>query len=203
MDIGIFASVNGPGFKSFSINHLNTVFYYISDLLLGLEPWLNETTACTYPEPWANKTETESKDREVPIAIDKTSDFVGSYFSPLLPVVNVSANSSDLLFNMNRLHGILHPSSEKDRFLWEVTDPWEFATSYTDNNNETVFTNVTFLRDGASGAVDGLRMELEVNMTFTKGSLRFGKTSGANRVVFSSVLVLLLGITQLVKYLEH
>ena len=186
--VGIYASVNGPGYKGLSIRHLTATFYYISDYLLGLDPWLNETTACTFPEPWANNTVKESKEKEQPIVVDKLTEFQGSYANPLLPTIQVSAESSDLRLRSNRVRGTLHPSSEKDRFLWEVTYPWELAeTDYTDANNETIYTNVTFLRNAKTGIVDGLKMEFEVNMTYAKDTSMLSKSSTIKNTILSSV----------------
>lgn len=54
MDVGIFGSVNGPGIPRSALQHLSVSLDYIADHLLGFEPWLNESTACSFPNPWAN-----------------------------------------------------------------------------------------------------------------------------------------------------
>lgn len=190
MDIGISASVNGPDFWNDSLAHLTTVLYYLSDHLLGLEPWLNETTACTYPAPWNNDTETKPKDPEVPVTIDNASEFEGVYSYPLFPTAEVMTNDSNLLMDINRLHGILHPSSEKDRFLWEITAPWELANlMYGDT-----FYNITFFRDNTTGAVAGFRM---VDSWELKATTPFTKTSRGSMAGFSIILYLVSTINQL------
>ena len=51
---GVFLSTSGPGGNAGGL--LNTVISaYISDKLLGKEPWLNATTACSSPQPWVQK----------------------------------------------------------------------------------------------------------------------------------------------------
>lgn len=190
MDIGIFASVNGPDFWNESSTHLTTVLYYLSDHLLELEPWLNETTACSFPEPWGNDTESEPKEPEVPITVDNPSEFEGSYSYPLFPNAEVMTNSSQMLMDINRLQGILHPSSDKDRFLWEITAPWELANlMYRD----TLY-NVTFLRDDITGAVVGFRM---VDSWELKVTTLFNKTSSASMADCSVILYLASAIYQL------
>ncbi|XP_070561636.1 uncharacterized protein [Ptychodera flava] len=50
-NVGVFVSVNGPwdGDDGAAMQRIEA---FASDLLLGEEPWLNTTTACTFPEPW-------------------------------------------------------------------------------------------------------------------------------------------------------
>ncbi len=50
LGIGIYTSITGPddGYVGRRLTHM-----YIMDLLMGESPWLNLTTACTFPEPWA------------------------------------------------------------------------------------------------------------------------------------------------------
>ena len=54
MNIGLFSSVNGADLTS---NGRRLFHSYIMDVLLGLEPWLNTSTVCTFPEPWVSVTE--------------------------------------------------------------------------------------------------------------------------------------------------
>ena len=164
MDIGIFASVNGAGSWWPSMNHLTTVLYYLSDHLLELEPWLNETTACTFPQPWAEETEIPPEDPEVPITVENITEFEGLFSYPLFPIAEVTTNSTDLLMKMNAFQGILHPSSEEDRFQWEITDPWEIATFIFGGYQPAV----TFLRDNATGAVVSFRIEFDATLVFSK-----------------------------------
>ena len=186
-DIGIFASVNGPAFKLLPTHHLTTLLYHISDHLLGLEPWLNETTTCTFPEPWANKTETESKEPEVPITVENQTEYEGNFSHPLFYGVEVSTNSTTLFIEAKpRLSGILHPSSEKDRFLWQIIKPWEIAVYYTDNNNKTSFINVTYLRDG-DDEVKGFKAAFDVELTFTKDGY---VVSNAQRATVATVFMM-------------
>lgn len=186
-DIGMFASVNGPAFKVLPDYHLTTLLYHISDQLLDLEPWLNETTACTFPEPWANKTETKSKEPEVPITVENKTYYEGEFSHPLFNGVEVSTNSTTMFIKAKpRLSGILHPSSEKDRFLWQITNPWEVAVYYTDNNNVTRFINITFLRDD-NGDVKAFKAGFDVDLTFTKN----GYVSGSQHVTMSAVYIVL------------
>ena len=197
LNIGVYASVNGPGYGSYSGIHNIVSFYYIVDHLLGLEPWLNKTTACTFPKPWKKENDTKpskhiaggltvaqdwlltemkpdqmmEKDtketRPDPDIIDMVPDateFDGSYNFPLFAEVNVYSNSSNLHLNSNRIHGLLHPTKDKDTFSFEITHPWEFAP----HDNITQMINITFLRDEETEIVNGLQVHLEVDVTYTK-----------------------------------
>ena len=166
MDIGIFASVNGPGVGREAGEHLSVILYYLTDYLLGLESWLNETTACTYPNPWANWTTSETKvETPINVQLDNLTDYEGSYGNPMFSDITVYANNSSLSFDSNKVHGILHPSSETDRFLFEITEPWEYTNNATEN---AILTNVTFDRDVRTRHVTHLTLKLEVDLTYTK-----------------------------------
>ena len=49
MNTGIYTATNGNG------GNIHTVLHdYISDLVLGIEPFHNDTTICTFPGPWGD-----------------------------------------------------------------------------------------------------------------------------------------------------
>ena len=54
MDVGVFMTMNG--FDYVSLARLLTVAF-IMDVVLDEEHWLNTTTVCTFPEPWAPRPE--------------------------------------------------------------------------------------------------------------------------------------------------
>ena len=181
-DIGMFASVNGPALKTLQLQHITTLLYYISDNQLGLEPWLNQTTACTFPEPWANKPDTASKEPGVPITVENRTDYTGEFSNPLFHGVEVSTNSTTMFIKAKpRLSGILQPSSEKDRFLWQITNPWDVALQY-----KTRVITITFLRD-ESGDIKAFKARFDVDLSFTKN----GYVSGAQHVTISVVYIVL------------
>ena len=164
MDIGIFGSVNGV--NGYSSNyHLAVSFYYITDHLLGLQAWLNESTACIFPEPW-DKLPEQGVALETPISVGNVAELVGSYGNNLFPDVNVYSNSTDIHMDSNKLHGILHPSSEKDRFLFELITPYEYVLP--ENNHTRYSFNVTFNRDGATQAVNAVTLKLEVDLKYDR-----------------------------------
>lgn len=162
MDIGIYGSVNGPG-GSAAGDHLAVSFYYITDHLLGLQSWLNETTACTYPDPWLKRPQF-GFELETPIAVGNVAALTGSYGNNLFPDANVYSNSTDIHMDLNNIHGILHPSSEKDRFLFQIVSPYEYAIH---GKNKTYYNfNVTFSRDSATHVVNALTLNLEADLKY-------------------------------------
>ncbi|XP_077998698.1 uncharacterized protein LOC144451676 [Glandiceps talaboti] len=60
---GVFVASNGPygGAEHDAMNRIQT---YAADLLLGKEPWLNTTTACTFPDPWESSKLVDSSDNK-------------------------------------------------------------------------------------------------------------------------------------------
>ena len=164
MDIGLFASVTGPGFGTHPPYHNSLSFYYIIDHVFGLEPWLNETTVCSFPKPWGNATKVDATLKETPIHVDNQAEFEGFYGNHLFPDIKVYSNTTDLLLNSNRIHGVLHPSSEKDRFVYEITYPWEYST-----HTYGIYVNVTFERDVTATIVESLTLHLEVDLQYNKG----------------------------------
>ena len=56
--LGIYSSVTGP---DESYLGRRAAHMYIADVLLGQVPWLNLTTACTFPEPWTQRRPYRSK----------------------------------------------------------------------------------------------------------------------------------------------
>eukprot|EP00058_Branchiostoma_floridae_P026674 XP_002612165.1 hypothetical protein BRAFLDRAFT_88904 [Branchiostoma floridae] len=51
---GVFTSLNGPAVPIHVYRDVHSILHYrVADMLLGLEPWLNTTTACSFPQPWS------------------------------------------------------------------------------------------------------------------------------------------------------
>lgn len=189
---GIFASVNGPGLNLLPGNALKTIFYYISDTLINKEAWLNETTTCEYPEYWQHNKTTNSTPLEPPGHMNDPSEYAGYFQNNYLPGINISeitGNNSILSFQVQRLGGILHSTEDKDRFKMEVTSPWEYMISFTDDNNNPILVNSTFLWD-EKGQVKSLEVEFEVKVLYTKEGYQ-DRTSANARISFTDGFFLL------------
>ncbi|CAI9724675.1 Hypothetical predicted protein [Octopus vulgaris] len=74
-NVAIFSSVNGP-MNTHSKNALRVIHHYAADLLLGQEAWLNQSSSCTFPDPWLqnyNKTKHRKKSGRVMVAQKSSS----------------------------------------------------------------------------------------------------------------------------------
>ncbi|XP_070561631.1 uncharacterized protein [Ptychodera flava] len=56
VNVGVFIGANGP-YDGNDHAAMQRIEAFATDLLLGEEPWLNATTACTFPEPWQPSSE--------------------------------------------------------------------------------------------------------------------------------------------------
>ncbi|XP_053375802.1 uncharacterized protein LOC123533279 [Mercenaria mercenaria] len=169
INAGLYASVNGPAINGVSAYALRNILSYITDELIGKEQWLDETNSCPSPLLSPN-TSTTSTPPEPLGSLQNPSEYMGYYASHFLPGLMVSTKSGDdssLSFQMNRLGGILHSTQDKDRFLMEVTAPWEYMVSYFDDNDEAIMINSTFLRN-EEGVVTSLEVDLEVKVVYSK-----------------------------------
>jgi len=104
----VFTVSNGPVYHG---KNLHSVLHYlIVDAMLNvmtngsMNPWLNDTTRCTYPEPWISALSTNVPDRPLPAAepppTGKTRTdgwlneaytlYVGNYYHRLLGFFNVT-----------------------------------------------------------------------------------------------------------------
>ena len=164
-NVGIFISVNGPKFDDFDDNHRLVTLGFIADHLLGLKPWLNETTACTYPEPWNKASTTEIRSLPTRYEVNDTSELEGLYVSPLFPDIEVSSNATYLLMKSNIVRAIFHPTSIKDRFVSEVYYPPEYSLQF---NSTSDHFNVTFNRNETTGIVNTLTLHLDVDLKYNK-----------------------------------
>ncbi|CAH1268649.1 LACTB [Branchiostoma lanceolatum] len=93
---GVFTSVNGPVFRLDRDVH-RVLHYRVADMLLGLDPWLNTTTACSYPHPWDTRPADPlpappATSRDFPR--DKR-DYVGSYGNQVFGNLTIFLNSAD------------------------------------------------------------------------------------------------------------
>ncbi|WAR28021.1 GIGA6-like protein [Mya arenaria] len=164
---GIFISTNGGLLEDYQYTSLTTTMYYLADILLDKEPWLNSSTACSFPEPWRN--ETDSNFREISAFLPDISEYTGIYGNEFQPEFILTVNGSSqtqLNFESGRLGGNLYSTQDKDRFLMEITYPWELYVPLMDHNNVTTKTNVTFVRK--AGTVTSMNINIGTNIIFTK-----------------------------------
>ncbi|KAK2160394.1 hypothetical protein LSH36_134g03016 [Paralvinella palmiformis] len=81
VDVGIFLSTNGPPSSNGSWG-LILALYYLSDVLLNEDRWLNGSTLCDFPQPWASPSpEYRFQWPDGRVAGDR-SDYLGTYRHP-------------------------------------------------------------------------------------------------------------------------
>ncbi|XP_025085225.1 uncharacterized protein LOC112558780 [Pomacea canaliculata] len=145
LDLGIFIASTGdkPSEVTFSFQE---ILFYITDLFLGEEPWLNTTNACQFPQPWVNTTgQTPSNDTNiVPGDIENPQDFVGQYENRLFGNIVVAQNgSNELLVTYGRVTGKLHKTKDRNVLMMDIYGLFEFVTHPGDS---VQYLNLTFTR---------------------------------------------------------
>ncbi|XP_064606865.1 uncharacterized protein LOC135471529 [Liolophura sinensis] len=156
-DLGIFVSTNGIAEHD---DPKLTTMMYASDLLLGETPWLNSTTACSFPEPWkvkSSKNSTEFSRQEVHSERHLT-EYVGVYGNRFVGDMNVFINrtaNDTLQLNLGyNIQTFLYATSEKDVFRWKfIGNLWflskifpEFHAGniqFKENNNGQIYSLVS------------------------------------------------------------
>ncbi|KAH3843702.1 uncharacterized protein LOC127877099 isoform X3 [Dreissena polymorpha] len=177
-NFGLFASMNGPAGNS-EIMALSSTVYHVTDRLLGLEPWINTTTACTFPKPWRTANDSDIPPVENAV-LTNAKKYEGFYSSPILSGFRIEldgTSNTSLRFKMGRLGGILYSTVDKDRFLMEIRSPWEFYIALMDKNNVTAKTNVTFMWDGDH--VNTLHTHFPGPLNFTRRTQAGGEAANA------------------------
>ena len=98
--------------KNNFIFFLQAITYTVTDLLLGEEPWINETSSCTFPEPWVKLPEfpdvkLETKEPDHPL-----ESYIGTFGNDLLGDMVVRKSTTDdqaLSMVMSEVTGQLLP----------------------------------------------------------------------------------------------
>ncbi|KAH3819606.1 uncharacterized protein LOC127881285 [Dreissena polymorpha] len=178
-NFGLFASTNGPALDS-QFLAISATFDHVTDRLLGLEPWINTTTACTFPEPWRTANDSAIPPVENAAVLTNAKKYEGFYSSLILSGIRIEldgTSNTSLRFKMGKLGGILYSTLDKDRFLMEIRTPWEFYVSSMDKNNVTAKTNVTFIWDGDH--VNTLQTHSPVPLNFTRRTHAGGEAANA------------------------
>ena len=116
-ETGVYVAINGPMGDTAQIAVL-VLNQYISDLMLGLPPWLNQSTLCSYPFPWKKREEYIPKTFHIPI--DKTlkshrslTVYKGKYVSKALGTLTINEKTENgnsfCVEHTQDSHGIFKP----------------------------------------------------------------------------------------------
>ena len=149
--VGVFANINGPGLPNSPSYGIKAILTFVSDLALDLDPWLNLTTACTFPAPWRNLSYFSPPPMKK-YDHGNMTDFKGIYGNTLLPDIEVNVHTTRsrgqyIGFHMNRIVGELLPTNQHDTFQLKLTAPWEYAIERVISENYTLTYPVTFERN--------------------------------------------------------
>ena len=97
MNSGIYTGVNGPMYSNAN-NGQEAMHHFITDHILGLQPWLD--TMCSFPCPWANQS-TQSQNSKQHITKTKNeykqnwqNAYLGTYGHRLFGNITVTYNQS-------------------------------------------------------------------------------------------------------------
>ncbi|XP_067661436.1 uncharacterized protein [Haliotis asinina] len=163
---GIFVSANGPGTKDEEIAE-KLISFYISDILIGDYPWLNSSTACTFPLPWDNWTPSGQNNSDVTNSDVKCPEcYVGKYGQCLfgdLEVRKGPGSSLELLYN--KLRGSLNTTTDNSTFKFDAWDPFRLLSR---PGNATVLVKVYF-HGFNEGRYSKLDLIYPLNLTFARG----------------------------------
>ncbi|XP_046576226.1 penicillin-binding protein 4-like [Haliotis rubra] len=166
LDFGIFTSANGPGTRDEG-NAQKAIAYYISDILMGDQPWLNSSTACTFPMPWEDVSESSQNNSDITNSEVKCVDcYVGKYGNYMfgdLDVVKSSGSSLELYYG--RLRGSLNTTADESTFKLDLFGSFRLLSR---PGNDTFLAKVIFkgLNEGKYSKVD---LILVRKLTFTRG----------------------------------
>lgn len=122
LNLGIFTSMTGQDEHYILRNLLHN---FLSDSLLGITPWLNATTMCTFPNPWYSSISYSHY-----VIIDKTisasrplSEYVGTYHNDAYGEVRVILDpKGQLILNYGVASWCLWPKHSHDQFQGEGRD---------------------------------------------------------------------------------
>ena len=147
LDVGIYIGVNGVG-SEHSANVVREVLYFVVDILLGEEPWLNTSNACYFPTQWQNYDMPPSHlVNSVPNIINDTffdsNKFTGTYGHKLFGNVEVSSDMENHLHvRFGRIEGRLHTTLDNNVAILEVTGMLVFTMFFWDNH--MTYFHITF-----------------------------------------------------------
>lgn len=168
---------------------LQLIFSFVADTSLNLTPWLNLTTACTFPSPWY-KTHTTTVAFPPPKRFPAycLQDYLGKYGSQIMPDVEIKINgvyddkTDALWLHMNKIGGKLLPTAQNDSFQFQMEVPWEYAIERVHGNYNITYKTV-FFRDSDNEHVIGFNISLDSDttpLTYLRSASGFNVTSDAS-----------------------
>jgi hypothetical protein len=104
-----------------------SIHQYLADKYMGLNPWLNASLICSFPEPWMTSKPKRSKpiiDKQV-MPKRKLDDYLGLYENPAygqleIFILDEENSTNKLIAEYGYVDLILYPKSRRDEFFFET-----------------------------------------------------------------------------------
>ena len=137
LDLGIYISVNGLG-DFHSENVVREVLYFVVDIFLGEEPWLNTSNACHYPTQWQNYDMPSEFLNSFPIlvndAFSEPFKFIGIYGHKLYGNVRIFDDTENHLYvQYGRIEGMLHTTADNVIAMLKLNENLTFISHYVED----------------------------------------------------------------------
>ncbi|WAR16645.1 LOW QUALITY PROTEIN: GIGA6-like protein, partial [Mya arenaria] len=116
-DFGVFTAFTGDDPISDKFEYM-----YTADLMLGVDPWLNAKTICTFPEPWTSSVKSSSSPPRKDIKPNRDIDlYCGVYSNEAYGNIEIYKNKSEnvLMGRYGFALVALYPKSIADYFYAE------------------------------------------------------------------------------------
>ena len=202
-DIYVLFYLGSLGFTNIHIVCIFSIFTKVCVCASDVKPWLDETTACSYPAPWANATvPTPPKNGTDTVEQRPDKDFVGVYEHAAFGDFTVYLEGDSLRYKFGRLmHGTLNASETKDTLYMNLDYPLEpeiFVYGYLRG-----FPVMFYESDGSNGKIDEVKvpfLENDMYPVFKKSRDQEVKTNGDVRTHTGSSLVISLAVVITASY---
>ncbi|VDI43176.1 Hypothetical predicted protein [Mytilus galloprovincialis] len=124
MNVGIYTAMTGDD-EDFLYRY--SLHQYLADMYLGVTPWLNTKSICSFPEPWLPVKPKRSKPtiNKNLMPKRKLDDYLGIYENPAYGKIDVfildeANNKNKLIAEYGYTDLILYPKSSEDDFFFET-----------------------------------------------------------------------------------
>ncbi|XP_045203141.2 protein flp-like [Mercenaria mercenaria] len=183
VNAGLFVTASGP-LSSQGSAAVKNIAARASDLLLGLEPWLNLSTTCTSPAPWEEPSPEQLAKPEVTYTWNisrRYSDFIGIYGNMGFGSITVYVeNEKNLMLKYGRFGKMKILPVSDDDFIGYYVDKLWFVTNCDGNINPISFTFVS----RSDNVVTGLLFPIDFHLNktlFLKGSMYDSKRNSSHQ----------------------
>ncbi|WAR16644.1 GIGA6-like protein [Mya arenaria] len=187
-DFGVFTVFTGDDPSYLFRTNLNL---YTADLLLGVDPWLNASTICTFPEPWKSSSKSSSSPPRKDIKPNRDLDlYCGVYSNEAYGNVEIYKNETEnvLMGRYGFAVVALYPKSSADYFYAEGRELIKHVKDFSTFKFQSTSSKITQLIIPSFETKDPPVFKLVPNSRRKRNSL----TNSSIKVTFSGVLFIVL-----------